>query len=80
MGQRCAFKGLPVCFGGEGIEVLVRASVQGCIRGPDDPAKFAERSFINLVILEELRVVTKISKKGIEFPESSFGAVQPPGE
>jgi hypothetical protein len=59
---------------------LVRASVQCCIRGPDDPAKIAERFFIDLVILKELRVIAKISKKGVKFPESSLGAVQPPGE
>jgi hypothetical protein len=54
--------------------------IQGCIRGPDDPAKIAERFFIDLVILEELRVITKVSKKAVEFPKSSFGAVQPSGE
>jgi hypothetical protein len=80
VGQRCAIECLPVCLGGEGIEVLVRASVQSCIRGPDDPAKFRERFFIDLVILEELRVVAKISQKPVEFPESSFRAVQPTGE
>ena len=78
--QRRAFEGFPVCLGGEGIEVLVRASVQSYIRGPDDPAEIGERFFIDLVILEELRVVAKIAKEPVEFLESSFGAVQPPGE
>jgi hypothetical protein len=80
VGQRCAIECLPVCLGGEGIEVLVRASVQSCIRGPDDPAKFRESFFIDLVILEELRVVAEVSQKPVEFPEGSFGAVQPSGE
>jgi hypothetical protein len=40
----------------------------------------AKRLFIDLVLLEELRVIAKISKKPIEFPESPFGAVQPSGE
>src|SRR5713226_8798760 len=48
------------------------------MRGPDDSAKIGESFFIDLVIFEELRVVAKISKKPIEFPESSFRAVQPP--
>ena len=80
MGQRGTFECLPVRLRGKGIEVLVRASVQSCTGGPDDPAKFTERFFIDLIILEELRVVAKILKKPIEFPESSFGAVQPSGE
>ncbi len=63
-----AFECLPVCLGGEGIEILITASVQSCIRGPDDPAKIAECFFIDLVILEELRVVAKIPKKPVEFP------------
>jgi hypothetical protein len=50
--QRCAIEQLPVCFGGEGIEVLVRPPVQGCIRGSDDPTKIGERFFIDLVIFE----------------------------
>src|SRR6266481_7032265 len=80
MGQRCAFENFPVCLGGEGIEILISAAVQSCVRSPNDPAKIAECFFIDLVILEQLRVVAKIPKKGVEFPESSFGAVQPSGE
>jgi len=80
VGHRGAIECLPVRFGGEGIEVLVRATVQSCIRGSDDSAKFAKRFFIDLIILEELCVITKILKKPVEFPESSFGAVQSPGE
>src|SRR5260370_16917070 len=66
--------------GGEGMEVLVRVCLQSCIRGPDGPAKFRESFFIDLVILEELRVVAKITEKPVEFPEGSFGAVQSSGE
>src|SRR5258708_9763043 len=58
--------------------ILVGATVQSCIRGPDDSAKLAKCFFIDLVIHEELRVVAKVSKKPIELPESSFRAVQPP--
>jgi len=65
---------------GEGIEVLVSASVQSYIGGSDDPAKISQGLFIDLVILEELRVVAKISKKPVELPESSFGAIQSSGE
>jgi hypothetical protein len=75
VGQRCAFECLPVCLGGEGIEVLVRASIQSYIRGSDHSPKIAERFFIDLVILEELRVIAKIPKKGIEFPEGSLCAI-----
>jgi len=59
---------------------LVRSPVQSCIRGPDNPTKIAECFFIDLVIFEQLRVVAKIAKKPIEFPESYFGAIQPSGE
>jgi len=59
---------------------LVRASAQSGIRGPDDPAKIAERFFIDLVILEELRVIAKISKKPVEFPEGPLSAIQSPSE
>jgi len=59
---------------------LVRATGHSCTGGPDDPTKFAKRFFIDLITLEELRVVAKIPKKPIEFVESSFGAVQPSGE
>ena len=65
---------------GEGIQVLVRSPVQSCIRGSDDAAKIAETFFIDLVIFEKLCVVAKIPKKPVEFPESSFGAIQPSGE
>jgi hypothetical protein len=80
MGQRCAVECLPVRLGGKGLEVLIGTPVEGRTRGPDDSAKIRESFFIDLVIFEELGVVTKISKKPVEFPESSFGAVQPARE
>ena len=55
-------------------------SVEVGIGGPDDSAKIQKRFFIDLITLEEFRVIAKISKKPVEFPERSFSAVQPPGE
>jgi hypothetical protein len=71
---------LPICFGGKSIEVLVGTAVHGGTGSPDDPAEVCERFFIHLVIFKQLGVVAKITEKRIQFPQSSFGAVQPPGE
>src|SRR5258708_19643704 len=59
--------------------ILVGATVQSCIRGPDDSAKLAKCFFIDLVIHEELRVVAKVSKKPIELrSEEHTPELQPP--
>jgi hypothetical protein len=59
---------------------LKTTTVQSGIGSSDDPAEIGESFFIYLVILEELCVVSKISEKPVEFPEGSFGAIQPRGK
>jgi hypothetical protein len=54
--------------------------LQGRVGGPNDSAEIAEGFFIDTVISEKLRVVTKISKKLVESPESSLRAAQPTTE
>jgi len=51
--------------------------LQGRVGGPNDSAEIAEGFFI---VSEKLRVVTKISKKLVESPESSLRAAQPTTE
>jgi hypothetical protein len=52
---------------GEGFEVLIGTPVQGRIGGPNDSAQIEEGFFIDAVIFEELRIVSKISEKPVEF-------------
>jgi hypothetical protein len=69
-------------LGGRGkrIEVLIRMAIQLCKSCPKDPPKIEERFFIDLVTMEQLRVVAKVSKKPAEFPKRTFRAVEAPGE
>jgi hypothetical protein len=56
---------------------LIATSLECRIRGPNDSAEIEESLFVDAVISKELGVVAKITEKPVEFPESSFRAVQP---
>jgi hypothetical protein len=76
LGQRRAIESLPIRLRGKGFEVLIAASVECRIRGPNNSAEIEESLFVDAVIFKELRVVAKITEKPVELPESSFRAVQ----
>jgi hypothetical protein len=80
MSQGTTIESLPICLGCEGFKVLIGTSVQGRIGGPNNSAQIEEGFFIDAVILEELRVVSKISEKPVEPPQRSLRAVQAAGE
>ena len=80
MSQGPTIEGLPIRLGREGFEVLIGTSAQGDIGRPNDSTEIEEGLFIDAVILEELRVVAKVSEKPVEFRKGSFRAVQPAGE
>jgi hypothetical protein len=80
MSQGTTIERLPICLRGEGFKVLIGTSVEGDIGRPNDSTEIEEGFFINAVILEELRVVSKISEKPVEPPQRFFRAVQPAGE
>jgi len=76
LSQGRTIESFPVCFRGERFEVLIGTPVQCRIRGPNDSAETKESLVIDAVILKELCVVSKISEKPVEFPKSSFCAVE----
>jgi len=80
LSQGTAIESLPIRLRGEGFEVLIGTAVHGRIGGPNDSTEIEEGFFIDAVVLEELRVVSKISEKPVKSPERSFRAVQPAGE
>jgi hypothetical protein len=47
------------------------------MRRANDSAKVYERSFIDLISIEQVRVIAKISKEPMEPPQGPFGAIQP---
>jgi hypothetical protein len=69
LSQGTAIESLPIRLRGEGLEVLIGTAVHGRIGGPNNSAQIEEGFFIDAVILEELRVVSKISKKPVESPQ-----------
>jgi hypothetical protein len=47
------------------------------MRRANDSAKIYERSFIDLISIEQVSVIAKISKKPMESPQGPFSAIQP---
>ena len=72
-----AGKLLPLRLRSKGFEVLERSTIQRDIGGPDDSAQFQQSLLINLILVEQVGVVAKITQEPIQFPEGSFSAVEP---
>jgi hypothetical protein len=79
LSQGTTIESLPIRLGRKSFEVLIGTSVEGDTGRPNDSTEIEKGLFIDAVILEELRVVSKISKKPVESPQRSFRAVQPAG-
>jgi hypothetical protein len=50
------------------------------MRGPNDSAELEESFFIDLILAEQIGVISEITQEPIQLPEGSLGAVQPTGE
>jgi hypothetical protein len=50
------------------------------VRGTNDPAKVQEGLLIDLIAMEQVGIVAKVSKKPMQLPQSSLGAIQPAEE
>jgi hypothetical protein len=44
---------------------------------PHDAAELDESPLIDLILVEQVGVVAKITQEPIQFPEGSFGAIEP---
>jgi hypothetical protein len=75
-----AIEQFPICCRSEGIEILKGAAVYRHTGGSDDSAEIEESLLIYLVSTEEFGVIAEITKKPVEFPKCSIGAVQPSRE
>jgi hypothetical protein len=47
------------------------------VRGTNDPTKVQEGLFIDLIAVEQVGIVAKVSKEPMELPKGSLGTVQP---
>jgi hypothetical protein len=47
------------------------------VRGTNDPAKVQEGFFIDLIAMEQVGIVAKVSEEPMELPQGSLGAIQP---
>src|ERR1700690_1984680 len=50
------------------------------MRDPNHTAKVQQGFFIHLILAEQVGVIAEITEKPVQFPERSFGAIQPTGE
>ena len=65
----------PVASGCEGVEALVGTPMKGLMRRTNDAAKVKESLFIYLILMKQVGVIAKISKKPMQLPEGFFGAI-----
>jgi hypothetical protein len=78
--QGSAIEQLPIRLRRKGFEVQIAASIQGRTGRSDDAAEIAQSFFIDLIVLQELRIVAEVPEKPIEFPQGPFGAVDSTGD
>ena len=72
-----AGKLFPLHRRGKGFEVLEGSSVQSDMGCPNDSAKLQQSFLINLILVEQVGVITEITQEPIQLPEGSFGAIEP---
>jgi hypothetical protein len=75
-----AIEQFPICCRSKGIEILKGAAVHLHMGSSDDAAEIKESFLIHLISTEEFGVIAEITKKPVEFPKCSVGAVQPSRE
>src|SRR5712692_5175928 len=62
---------------GESLKVKKGPVMQGRVGNANDPTEMEEGPLIDLVLAQEVGVVTKISEKPVELPQRPFCAIQP---
>src|SRR5579862_5715025 len=70
-------KGLPLSGRRERFQVLIGMPAYPGEGSPNDPEQVQQRLFIDLIAIEEIQVVAKVTKEPVEFPEGTFAAVNP---
>src|SRR5712692_937921 len=73
----CAGEFFPLRRRGERLKVEKGPVMQGCVRNANDSTEMEESLLIDLVLAEQVGVVTKISEKPVELPQRPFCAIQP---
>src|SRR5713226_766805 len=76
----CARDLFPLSRRGESLEIQKGPVMQGRVGNANDSPKVEESLLIDLVLAEQVGVVTKISEKPVELPQRPFCAIQPAGE
>ena len=61
----------------KGFEVLKGSTVQRDVGCPNDSAELEQSLLINLILVEQVGVIAKITQEPIQFPQGSFGAIEP---
>jgi len=59
---------------------LVRAPIHNLLRGANDAPKIQEGLLIDLIAMEQVSVVAKVSKKSMQLPQGPLSAIQPAEE
>jgi hypothetical protein len=59
---------LPRGFGSEGFEVLKGSAVAAYLRSAQDPTQIDEGFLIDLILVEQIRVIGEIPQEPAEFP------------
>jgi hypothetical protein len=67
----------PLASGCEGVEALVGTPMKGLMRRTNDAAKVNESLFVYLISMEQVGVIAEVSKKPMQLPQGSLGAIQP---
>src|SRR5712691_3642529 len=73
----CARNLFPLSRRGKCLEVKKGPVMQGRVGNANDSTEIEESLLIDLVLTEQVGVVTKISEKPVELPQRPFRAIQP---
>src|SRR5277367_2685997 len=69
-------KSFPVTCRREAIHILIGTLVYECVTCLDNALQTEECFHINLILSEEFRIVTEVTKKPVEFPERFVSEIQ----